>query len=111
VEGTVSGVKSAGIELRIEPGIMGFMPKSLSGIPKGENLAKTFETGKQIKVEIMELDVEKRRLILSATGSGESGDDYREYLDRQPEEQSGAFGSLGKLLSDALKKKQAESNE
>ncbi len=108
VTGKIQTVKPAGLEILLAQGITGFMPKSMTGTGR-EQLAKSFSPGKDINGNIMELDAGQRRCILAVSGEDAGQDkNYREFMAKEAEAKTpgDAFGSLGKLLADAMKKKQ-----
>lgn len=117
-EGEINQIKSAGLEVVIHTNITGFVPASMTGLPRRENLMKTFQIGQMIPVRVVEADVGKRRLILAVTDPDETSanENYREYLENVSQDQETTpggerMGTLGMKLAEALKKKQQREKE
>ena len=106
--GTVENIKPAGISLRLENGMLGF-------IPKGElfnvyDMQKSYPAGSQIKVSIKDIDKSRKKLILSEKGAQrqEEEKDYQSFIDKTAQDSGSSLGSLFKDKFEALQNKVKE---
>ncbi len=115
VEADISAIKPAGMEVLIGKDLVGFIPASMSGVPRGEKLVNAFKPGQTITAIISEADRESRRIILSISNTEGAEEDrhYQEYLEEtnqktEPNDEK-PIGSFGQLLARAMEKKQKPS--
>lgn len=62
VEARVTGSNRGGLELKVGP-LFAFMPRSHTGLPRGEDLRRRI--GKSFTCEVLEIDPERERVVLS----------------------------------------------
>ncbi|MBU5590405.1 30S ribosomal protein S1 [Clostridium sp. MSJ-4] len=97
VEGRVSNITSFGAFVELEPGIEGLVPL---GEIKEERVVKASDVltiGDEVKVKILDMKINDKRITLSIKDAFESGVDYSEFNDNQEEV------TLADLLGDKLK--------
>ncbi len=98
-KGTVERVARFGVFVALGEGVTGLLPVTLSGIPRESSLLRKFPVGAPVEAEVIEVDVRRRRITLSRTGSADTGDrDVAKFL-KQQKKQSASLGTLGDLLS------------
>jgi small subunit ribosomal protein S1 len=109
INGTVERIGAGGVFISLEEGITAFLPGSLAGTSRGEPLSSVYKVGKVVKLTIKEIEAERRRITLQATG-GESNVERKEfetYMKKQKVEQADdGLGSFGALLQKAMKGKE-----
>ena len=111
VEVEVLAVKPAGIEVALNEGVIGFIPASLSGVARGENLSTIFKIRSKVKAKIAEIRDENRSIIFKVGGNADNQEEkqaVRAYKNTQNlqhvEEKQRGVGSFGELLMNALDK-------
>lgn len=106
IEGIVERVISAGVLLKIKPGLMGFIPNGEMGTLKGTNHNRMFPPGSVMQAVVVEIDEKRNRVTLSRSKVDEKveRDTYEQYRDKtyKEEKSSGGLGSLGELLKAKL---------
>jgi len=82
VTGTVEKVERFGAFIQLEPGLTGLLPTSEMGLPRGASVAKAYQVGKQVKLQISQVDARRKRISLTLEGKTLEGSrtDYRDYL-------------------------------
>lgn len=65
VEGTVKGISNAGVEVEISEGVRGFIPRSELSYDNRISPEDVVKPGQNITAKIIELDKEKKNVILS----------------------------------------------
>ena len=109
VAGTVSRIGTAGVFIALEEGLPAFLPGSLAGTSRGEPLSAVYKVGKAVQLTIKEIEAERRRITLQATG-GESQVERKEfesYMKKQKVEKSApTVGSFGEALQRAMQGKE-----
>lgn len=82
VSGTVEKIEKFGAFILLEPGLTGLLPASEMGLPKGANIGRTYGVGKQVKLQVAQVDARKKRISLTlATKTLEgSKSDYQAYV-------------------------------
>ena len=100
--GTVEIVHTGGINIRLENGMLGYIPGKELKAEKGSDLQKTYKVGNKLKVAIIDINTGKRDLILSevAAINIEEKKEISQYLQTETES-SGS--SLGALFGDKFK--------
>jgi small subunit ribosomal protein S1 len=105
-EGRIARVADFGVFVELAPGIVGLVPASESGVPKGADLKKAFPIGTTVEVIVLEIDAAGRRLRLSFNAVKDAAEaaEVREYEEREEASPAPSFGSLADKLKNALKK-------
>ncbi len=105
-EGEVARLAKFGAFVTLEPGVDGLV--HISELGKGRKVnhpREVLENRQKIKVKIVSIDIEKRRISLSIFSNervDEEGDeDPKNFLDNQ--NASGSFGTLGDLIKGRLR--------
>ena len=109
VNGTVERIGAGGVFIALEEGITAFLPGSLAGTSRGEPLSSAYKVGKVVQLTIKEIEAERRRITLEASGGESHGDrkEFESYMKKQKVEQNTpSLGSFGALLQKAIKDKQ-----
>ncbi|MEG0097327.1 MAG: S1 RNA-binding domain-containing protein [Cetobacterium sp.] len=65
VEKEIKNIQDFGMFIKLEPGVDGFIPTQMASKDFIKNLRDRFQTGQNIKAEIVEIDNEKKRVKLS----------------------------------------------
>jgi len=88
VSGKVERTASFGVFVELEPGLTGLMPSSALSLPRDASVARAFPPGKEVDIQIMSLDLRRRRLSLAPQGSQVEGSrtDFQDYQTRQNED-------------------------
>ncbi|OGL43063.1 MAG: hypothetical protein A2161_18465 [Candidatus Schekmanbacteria bacterium RBG_13_48_7] len=113
----INRIRPSGLEVLVHKDLIGFVPASLTGIPRNENFTKVFQIGQEISVQILEVDKQTRRLILSIVNPEKTDEnvDYQEYLVNlkkgETQEEETQMGSFGRILSRAMEKKQQKDKD
>ncbi len=106
VQGTVERVIAAGVLLKTEDGITGFIPNSEMGTLRGTNHSRMFPIGTPMQAVVIEIDRSRNRISLSRSRVDEKmeKDTYEQYRDKTYEEEKsvGGLGNLGELLKAKL---------
>jgi len=103
VEGIVERVGPPGVFVQVQPGMTGLIPGSEIG--HGVDAAEAFPAGKKVAVKVISLDVDRKRIALSAEGAKESAL-HGEYLEYQAKtEASESKSAMALALEKALGKK------
>jgi small subunit ribosomal protein S1 len=106
--GHVSRIAEFGVFVELEPGVVGLVPRSETGIAADADLKRAFPVGTNVDVMVLECDAPGRRIRLSVTGiqKAEEAADVRDYVERTEatSSESTGFGSLADKLRGALKR-------
>jgi len=107
VSGRISRVAQFGVFVELAPGIEGLLPLSETGLGQDADVKRTFSSGTQIDVVILQVDAAARRIRLSsrAVATAEEADEVREYNERQDTSPAASVGSLADKLRGALGKR------
>jgi small subunit ribosomal protein S1 len=108
LEGTIERVSPPGLFVQLEPGLTGLVPTSELEIPRGSDAARTFHPGDKIRVKVLSVDQERRRLSMTHDTSNEA--DSAEYNKYIADTRTGDTAAAGKsamalALEKALEKK------
>ncbi|MGE0640431.1 MAG: S1 RNA-binding domain-containing protein [Thermoanaerobaculia bacterium] len=105
ITGTVEKVEKFGAFILLEPGLTGLLPASEMGLPKGANIGRTYGVGKQVKLQVAQVDARKKRISLTIEGKTLEGSksDYQSYL-----KQSRKSTGLGAMASALARLRQGE---
>ena len=82
VTGTVEKIEKFGAFILLEPGLTGLLPASEMGLPKGANVGRTYPIGKQVTLQVAQVDGRKKRISLTIEGKTLEGSksDYQAFL-------------------------------
>lgn len=65
VKGTVAEINNSGVVVNLSEQIQGFLPKSESSWERETNINDLFQVGQEVELKVIELDLSKKRIILS----------------------------------------------
>ena len=65
VKGTVSEINNSGVVVALSEQIQGFLPKSETSWERDAVVAELFAVGQEVELKVIELDLAKKRIILS----------------------------------------------
>ncbi|MGM0760908.1 MAG: 30S ribosomal protein S1 [Thermodesulfobacteriota bacterium] len=107
VPGTVDKREDFGLFIKLEPGVVGLMPKSKlkqeAGTAPEVNWDK-LKPGDEVTVHIESVDAQNRRMTLAPSGTAQA-EDWKSYA---PQNEGDNQGTLGRKLQQALRKQQGE---
>ncbi len=91
VQGKVEHASKFGFFVELEPGITGLLPFSALSTPPGRRKENMYHPGQAVTVQILQLDVKRRRISLGTEASKVEGStaDYRAYVKRQQRDSGG----------------------
>ena len=103
-KGVIESVNNSGVTLRLENGMLGFIPKN--ELSSSNDMQKNYITGKELTVSVKDMQSSTRKLILSETGARkkEEQSDYNSFLKNGNEASSSSLGNLLKDKFDNIKK-------
>lgn len=101
-QGVLEKREKFGMFIRLEPGVVGLMPSSLSSKASGDSLDK-LKPGDSVAVCVDAIDPEKRRISLAPAEVLQS-EEWKSYSPEAPKEE--VMGSLGEKLKLAMKAKE-----
>lgn len=98
VTGTVEKIQPFGVFVTLEPGLTGLLPGSETGLPRGASLGKAYPVGKQIQVQISQVEPRRKRISLTLEGKTLEGSraDYQAYVKKT--RSSTSMGALAAAL-------------
>ena len=102
--GTVTRVLEFGAFIELQPGIEALA--HLSTFPpseKRDGWKETVTVGATVAVEILTVDLERKRIGVAVTAEGSENHDARAYSKRQSEVQEASFGSMADKLRSAFR--------
>jgi small subunit ribosomal protein S1 len=97
IEAMLEKKEKAGYVFLVEPGISGFLPRSLAQNSESGTRLETAKPGMVVSLEVMEISSEKRRMILGL-GDGAPQEDWKTEVGPV----SASLGSLGDKLKEAM---------
>jgi len=102
-KGLIESVNNSGVNLRLENGMLGFIPKN--ELTAANDMQKNYTTGKELTVTIKDIQSSSKKLILSEKGAlkKEEQSDYNSFLKNSNEASSSSLGNLLKDKFDNLK--------
>jgi len=112
VSGRIQKIERFGVFVWLAPGQVGLMPVPLSGIPQGTRLDSRFRAGDEVRVQIVDVEQDGRRIRLAAEGVDPSaagshaergGSRPRTPEPRTPPGPAQPEGTFGTSLGDALR--------
>ncbi|HUU01731.1 MAG TPA: S1 RNA-binding domain-containing protein [Myxococcota bacterium] len=102
VEGKVDSVVNFGVFVTLGPGRKGLVPNVEMGTSKGTDHRKQFKPGTPIKVKVLEVTENGRRISLSRQAALQEVEraDFDKYVEKESDASSAGFGTLGDLLKE-----------
>jgi small subunit ribosomal protein S1 len=106
IEGKVESVAPFGVFVTLGPGRKGLVPNAEMGTAKGTDHRKQFAPGTPMKVMVMEVIENGKRIRLSrqAAAAAEERAEFEGYVQQDGVETSKGFGTIGDLLGQKTKK-------
>ena len=104
-QGRVSRIAEFGVFVDLEPGVVGLVPRSETGVANDADLKKAFPIGTSVGVIVLDVDAPARRMRLSITGiqKAEEAAEVRDYAARgDARAEASSLGSLADKLRGAL---------
>ncbi len=103
-KGIIESVNNSGVNLRLENGMLGFIPKN--ELSASNDMQKNYTTGKELTVTVKDIQASSKKLILSETGAQKKEElsDYNSFLKNSNEASSSSLGNLLKDKFDNIKK-------
>jgi small subunit ribosomal protein S1 len=104
---TVEDVKPSGLNVRLANGMLGFIPRGELKIKGESEMQKKYAVGNQLKVSVLRIERNNRKLILSETEALklEERTDYENFIKKDSSSQSTTLGSLLKNKFEDIQKK------
>ena len=78
VSGEVFSVRDAGVLLKLESGVVGFLPRSEVSYSRVYSLDEMFEKGQKVQLKIINMEPERERVVLSLKAL--MPDPFKEYI-------------------------------
>jgi small subunit ribosomal protein S1 len=99
VNGTVEKLEKFGAFILLEPGLTGLLPASEMGLPKGANIGRTYGVGKQVTLQVAQVDARKKRISLTLENKTLEGSksDYQSYMKQN--RKSTGLGAMASALA------------
>ncbi|MGM0423944.1 MAG: 30S ribosomal protein S1 [Thermodesulfobacteriota bacterium] len=107
VSGTMDKREDFGLFIRLEPGVVGLMPKSKIHQEAGaapEVQMDKLKPGDTVSVAIEAIDADNRRMTLAPADAAKA-EDWKSYA---PQDEGEKLGTLGRKLQEAQRKKQGK---
>jgi len=105
VEGSIERVIPQGVNVRLENGLLGFIPKKELACPPGTDLNKKYAIGAAIRAAVTEFDRDSRNMILSEKKAIENSE-KKEYTFYQEKHAATEKSTLGNLLKNKFEELQ-----
>ncbi len=105
--GIIEISRSSGINVRLENGMLGYVPKEELTRNKGADIQNEFPVGKEIEVAIVRLIPEERKLILSCLGA-KKNEEMKEYQNFKEKSDASGGTTLGDLFKNKFEKLQKD---
>ncbi len=108
ISGKVQRTTRHGAVIELAPGITGLLPTSAMSLPPDASVARAFPPGRDVSLQIVNIDDRRHRISLAPEGSAVEGTwhDFQSYRKGQGEEKGQGFNAL----ADALKKAQIDAD-
>ena len=96
LSGIIEGVNNSGVSLRLENGMLGFIPRN--ELLSQNDMQKNYVAGKELSVTVKDIQVENKKLILSEKGARrkEEQQDYNAFLSGSNQISSSSLGNMFK---------------
>jgi small subunit ribosomal protein S1 len=104
--GIIENIKPTGVLLRLENGLLGFLPKSELSDKPNIDIQKNFPVGSSLEVTLESIDKEKRNAAFSMLSS--DAEDYKNYMEKTDNISGTSLGSLLKEKFESLKQLEKE---
>ncbi len=103
IQGRVQRTTRHGVVIELEPGLTGLLPASALSLPPDASLARAYPPGREVSVQIMQVDERRHRISLALEGSALEGTwhDFQDYRKQQHKEGSRGFNALANALKKA----------
>jgi len=103
-KGVIESVNNSGVTLRLENGMLGFIPKN--ELTSSNDMQKNYTAGKELIVTVKDIQSSSKKLILSETGARKKEElsDYNSFLKNSNGASSSSLGNLLKDKFDTIKK-------
>ena len=98
ITGTVEKVAPFGAFVTLEPGLTGLLPTSEMGMPRGASIGKAYSVGKQVTLQVAQVDPRRKRISLTLESKTLEGSraDYQNYLKKN--RRGSGLGTLAAAL-------------
>lgn len=108
IKGKVQKTTRHGAVVELAPGITGLLPTSAMSLPRDASIARAFPPGREVSVQVVNVDDRRHRISLVPEGSAVEGTwhDFQSFRKDQDEGSGQGFNAL----ADALKKARIESD-
>jgi small subunit ribosomal protein S1 len=105
LEGKVDKVVNFGVFVTLGPGRKGLVPNIEMGTSKGADHRKQFPPGTPMKVKVLEVTDNGRKIRLSRKAAREAVEraEFEDYVQQDSKESSSGFGTLGDILKKKIK--------
>ena len=105
LEGKVDKVVNFGVFVTLGPGRKGLVPNVEMGTSKGADHRKQFPPGTPMKVKVLEVTENGRKIRLSRKAAQEAQEraEFEDYVQQDGKETSKGFGTFGDLLKKKIK--------
>lgn len=103
VEGTIERAGGPGVFVELEPGLTGLVPNSELDLPPGTDAAKAFRAGEKMRVKVLSVDLDRRRISLTQNSGDEA--DSTEVAEFAQARNEGGKSALALALEKAMGKK------
>ena len=101
VTGRVERTGRPGAFIELEPGLTGLLPTSEMSLPRDAIPGRLYPPGREVKVQIVQVDTRRRRISLAPEGAalGGSRTDYMNYVKGQKVEESQGLSAMAAAFS------------
>jgi small subunit ribosomal protein S1 len=105
VEGKVDKVVNFGVFVTLGPGRKGLVPNIEMGTSKGADHRKQFPPGTPMKVKVLEITDNGRKIRLSRKAAQQAQEraEFEDYVQQDAKDSSSGFGTLGDILKKKIK--------
>jgi len=89
--------------IELEPGLTGLLPSSTLSLPPTASIARAYPPGREVSIQIMQIDERRHRIALALEGSTLEGTwhDFQDYRKQQESDDRGGFNALANALKKA----------
>ena len=100
VTGKVEKTAAPGAFIELEPGLVGLLPTSEMGLPREAIPARAYPPGKEVRVQVVQVDPRRKRISLAPEGSRVEGtkSDYAAYVKQQSRQDEAKFTPFAAAL-------------